>query len=88
MKYLAVPEVQAVDSMLSLINTSDAIIQGRLEAYSCTTATVHCLLSDRKRLNRQTHRVRQKAFKQIRATIFGPEWIGTVWIAGEGLFRV
>jgi len=35
MKYLAVPEVQAVDSMLSLINTSDAIIQGRLEAYSC-----------------------------------------------------
>lgn len=35
MKYLAVPEVQAADSILSLINTSDAIIQGRLEAYSC-----------------------------------------------------
>lgn len=35
MKYLVVPEVQAADSILSLINTSDAIIQGRLEAYSC-----------------------------------------------------
>eukprot|EP00656_Telonema_subtile_P020021 TRINITY_DN211_c0_g1_i1.p1 TRINITY_DN211_c0_g1~~TRINITY_DN211_c0_g1_i1.p1 ORF type:complete len:263 (+),score=32.58 TRINITY_DN211_c0_g1_i1:224-1012(+) len=35
MKYLVMPEVQAADTMLSLINTGEAVIQGKLEAYSC-----------------------------------------------------
>eukprot|EP00658_Telonema_sp_P-2_P010966 TRINITY_DN14172_c0_g1_i2.p1 TRINITY_DN14172_c0_g1~~TRINITY_DN14172_c0_g1_i2.p1 ORF type:complete len:216 (-),score=24.93 TRINITY_DN14172_c0_g1_i2:451-1098(-) len=38
MKYLVIPEVQAADTKLQLINTGDSIIQGKLEAYSCKRA--------------------------------------------------
>lgn len=46
MKFLVIPEVQAADTLLSLINTGDTLIQGKLESYSCKRAGADKKLSN------------------------------------------